>query len=240
MAHTTNRFSRYFFEALGLGLFMFSAGFFDMLIDNPNLYLRHQLHSDLLRRFLIGLTMGLTAFFIFTSKFGKESGAYINPSVTLVRYYLHDISFRESIFYIIFQFAGGAFGLYLVYFIFPDWIRDPSVNYIVTKPKDGDVFIAFIFEFAISFFLIVVVLFMEDSKRWSSYTPYVVSILIVLYITFEAPYSGMSMNPARTFASAVVSNQWSNFWLYCLAPSLGMLTGGVIYKFKHLKLNQLS
>ena len=240
MAYTTDKFWRYFYEALGLGLFMFSAGFFDMLIENPDLSIRHQLNSDLLRRFLIGLTMGLTALFIFTSKFGKESGAYINPSVTLVRYYLQNINFRDSIFYIIFQFVGGAFGMYLVYFIFPELIRHPSVNFIVTKPKDGGVLTAFIFEFAISFFLIVAVLFMEESKRWSHYTPYVVSILIVLYITFESPYSGMSMNPARTFASALVANQWDNFWLYCLAPSLGMLSGGAIFKITHLKSKHLS
>ena len=48
-------------EALGLGIFMFSAGVFDILIDHPDLWIRHQLHAATIRRFFIGLSMGLTA-----------------------------------------------------------------------------------------------------------------------------------------------------------------------------------
>lgn len=59
--------------------------------------------------------------------------------------------------------------------------------------------------------MIVVVLMMEDKKKLEKYTARVAAGLITLYITFESSYSGMSMNPARTFASAIVSNQWKTF-----------------------------
>lgn len=221
-------FSKYCDEALGLGIFMFSAGFFDMLIEYPGLPFREYLHSALLRRFLIGLSMGLTALYIFTSGFGKASGAYINPSVTIVRYCLRDISLKDSIFYTIFQLAGGTAGLYLVYLLFPQKVSAPSVNYIVTMPGKCGTAFAFIAEMIISFLLIIVVLFTEKGKL-SKYTVYFVAAMITLFITFEAPYSGMSMNPARTFSSAIVANQWNSFWLYCLAPTLGMLLGGLIF-----------
>ena len=230
--------AKYLDEALGLGIFMFSAGFFDMLIDHPELPVRQMIHDDLLRRFLIGLSMGLTGLSIFTSRFGKASGAYINPSVTLVRFLLGDISLKNALFYAVFQFLGGVAGMFLVYLLFPGLIANPAINYIVTAPSAG-LPVAFVMEFAISLFLIIVVLFTDNSKVWAKYTPFFVAALITLYITFEAPYSGMSMNPARTFASAIVAGQWHAFWLYCTAPTLGMLAGAWVFVLltnKHFQL----
>jgi aquaporin Z len=207
---------------------MFSAGFFDALINYPGLPFRHQLTSALLRRFLVGLSMGLTAFYIFTSSFGRKSGAYINPAITLVRYRLGDIDKRDGIFYIFFQFLGGALGMWLVVLLFPSWMKSPDVNYIVTVPGKSGTIVAFLLEFLISFLLIVIVLVMEKEERVDKFAPLVVSILITLFITFESPYSGMSMNPARTFASAIVAGQWTVFWLYCIAPVSGMWAGASI------------
>jgi aquaporin Z len=221
---------KYIDEARGLGLFMISAAFFDALLQYPGLPLRHLIASALLRRFLVGLAMGLTALYIFTSKFGKQSGAYINPAVTLIRYRLGDIGFTDAIFYTLFQLIGGSLGVYLVALMFPAWMANPEINYVVTAPGNSGVVVAFIFEFIISLLLIAVVLFMGIKKNWDKYTPFVVSAMITLFITFESPYSGMSMNPARTFSSAVVSNDWKLFWLYCSSPVLGMLAGEYLYR----------
>jgi aquaporin Z len=221
---------KYADEAFGLGLFMVSASFFDALVQYPGLPFRHLIASAILRRFLVGLAMGLTALYIFTSKFGKQSGAYINPAVTLVRYRLGDINLIDAIGYTIFQLIGGSLGVYLVALIFPAWMEHPEVNYVITIPGKAGTLVAFLLEFLISFLLIAVVLFMGIKKKWDQYTPYVVSFIITLFITFEAPYSGMSMNPARTFASAIVAGQWKSFWLYCLAPVTGMLTGEFCYR----------
>jgi len=221
---------KYIDEALGLGIFMISASFFDAIVEYPGLPFHQIISSALLRRFLVGLAMGLTALYIFTSRFGIQSGAYINPAVTIVRYRLGDINKIDSLFYTIFQLLGGSLGVYIVALIFPSWMKDHEVNYIVTVPGKAGVPVAFIMEFLISFILIAVVLFLGLKKRLDKYTPYVVSFLITLFITFEAPFSGMSMNPARTFASAIVAGQWKSFWLYCAAPVAGMLTGEYCYR----------
>jgi len=221
---------------MGLGIFMFSAGFFDALLEYPGLPIRHQLGSALLRRSLVGLSMGLTALYIFTSGFGRRSGAYINPAITIVRYLLRDINGKDGIFYILFQFAGGSLGMWLVVRLFPRWMAHPAVNYIVTVPGKAGITMAFVMEFLISFILIVVVLVMEHSTRLEKYTPWMVSGLIALFITVEAPFSGMSMNPARTFASAIVAGQWKAFWLYCVAPLAGMGAGvGLLSLFKGIR-----
>jgi aquaporin Z len=50
-------------------------------------------------------------------------------------------------------------------------------------------------------------------------------VLVALFISAAAPISGMSINPARTFGSAVWAHLWAGFWIYLSAPLLGMLTG---------------
>src|SRR5438309_1647652 len=67
-------------------------------------------------------------------------------------------------------------------------------------------FVACVVKFTISFFLIVTVLFATNHKRLAPYTAYFVGVLIATYFTFEAPLSGMSTNPARTFGSALHAN----------------------------------
>src|SRR5215471_13876497 len=50
-----------------------------------------------------------------------------------------------------------------------------------------------------------------------------------MYYTFEAPLSGMSTNPARTFGSALHANYWHALWIYFIAPALGMLAAGQLF-----------
>jgi aquaporin Z len=224
--HTVKKnFVLYCCEALGLGMFMFCAGLADVVIDHPDLPIHSRIHSALLRRFLIGLLMGVTALYILNSPFGKKSGAHINPSVTIVQYRLGNIDKINSIFYILFQFLGGSLGMFFIYLIIPRYIKFPTINYIVTQPFNTTSVIAFICEFSISFILIVTVLYSNTNKKLSKLTAYFVAVLITVFITFEAPFTGMSMNPARTFSSAIVSGEWKDFWLYCIAPPLGMICG---------------
>lgn len=182
--------------------------------------------------------MGSTAYYIFTSPWGKRSGAYINPVITVIRYRLGEISLMDGIFYMLFQFIGGTIGVLLVDLLLPGLFSHPEINYIVTKPGYGGISIAFVAEFIISCILVTTVLCTEKNGTLSKYTVYIVCVLITLFITFEAPYSGMSMNPARTFASAIIASQWNVFWLYCLAPLTGMLAGERLSRFL-LKKNKM-
>src|SRR5437588_5712602 len=79
---------------------------------------------------------------------------------------------------------------------------------------------------AISFLLMITVLFATNHKRLAPYTAYLVGVLIATYYTFGAPLSGMSTNPARTLGSAVHANYWHALWIYFIAPSMGMLAAG--------------
>jgi len=89
--------------------------------------------------------------------------------------------------------------------------------------------VAFIAEVAISFALMLTVLFASNHAVLSRYTPYFVGALYAIFITLETPLSGMSMNPARTFGSAFRGRYWHALWVYFAAPTLGMLVAAELF-----------
>jgi aquaporin Z len=89
--------------------------------------------------------------------------------------------------------------------------------------------VAFGAEFLISFLMISAVLTFSNSKRLTRWTPVIAGALVATFISFEAPLSGMSMNPARTLGSAVAANAYSALWVYFTAPVIGMLLAARLY-----------
>ena len=100
---------------------------------------------------------------------------------------------------------------------------------MVTVPGEADAAVAFLAEVAITFVLMLTVLFVSNAPRLARYTGLFAGGLVFLYITFEAPLSGMSMNPARSFASAFLSDNWTGWWVYFTAPVLGMSLAAAVY-----------
>jgi aquaporin Z len=74
-----------------------------------------------------------------------------------------------------------------------------------------------------------VILTVSNNSRIHRLTGLYAGILVAVYITVEAPVSGMSMNPARSFASAVPAHQWTALWVYFIAPLLGMFLAAEAY-----------
>jgi aquaporin Z len=213
----------YLMEAAGLGFFMVSACIFGTLLEHPGSPVRNAIDDPLVRRALMGGIMGLTAIAIIYSPWGKQSGAHLNPAVTLAFLRLGKIAAADAAFYILAQFAGGIAGVALVAGAAGRWLADPAVNYVVTVPGAGGAALAFLAEAAISCGLMLAVLGFSNRKTIARYAGVVAGLLVAIYITIEAPISGMSMNPARTFGSAAVADYWTALWIYFTAPPLGML-----------------
>jgi aquaporin Z len=81
--------------------------------------------------------------------------------------------------------------------------------------------------------MMLVVLTVSGSARWAGFTGMCAGALVAVYITFEAPLSGMSMNPARTFGPAVVAGMMGPLWIYCTAPVAGMLVAAELHVRRH-------
>ena len=104
----------YLMEAVGLALFMISAGFFATLLEDPESSAHQALASPFLRRALMGLAMGLTAVVLIYSPLGKRSGAHLNPAVTLTFLRLRKVAIADGCGYVLAQFLGGVFGVYMI------------------------------------------------------------------------------------------------------------------------------
>ena len=91
----------YLMEAWGLGLFMVSAAVFGTLIEHPASPVREVIADPFLRRIPMGIAMGLTAMGIIYSPWGQQSGAHLNPAVTLTFFRLGKIEPPDALFYVI-------------------------------------------------------------------------------------------------------------------------------------------
>jgi aquaporin Z len=216
-------------EALGLGLFMVSAGLFGTLLEFPGSPVHQALPSAFGRRALMGVAMGLTAVGLVYSPWGRRSGAHINPAVTLTFLRLGRVRAGDAAAYIAAQFAGGLAGTLLVTALLGDAFLAPPVTAVATLPGPAGLVVAFASEAAISCALVVLVLTLGRSQRLAPCTGLFVGAALFLYITFEAPLSGMSMNPARTLASAIPARSWQGVWIYFVAPLAGMLFASEIH-----------
>lgn len=216
-------------EAGELAIFMISAATCTALIDHPASPIRQVIDDPLLRRMLTGLLMGATAICLVHSAWGRQSGAHMNPSVTLTFLRLGKIAPSDAAFYVAAQFVGGVAGMIVAHTVIGPALASPEVNYVATQPGAPGTLAAFVAELLISFVLMLTVLTVSNMMRLARFTPYFVGVLIAAYITFEAPFSGMSMNPARTFGPALIGSIWGALWVYFTAPPLGMLLAAEVY-----------
>jgi aquaporin Z len=216
-------------EGAELGIFMISACVFTALLEYPASPVHRLIPNAFVRNALIGLAMALTAVSIIYSGWGKQSGAHMNPAMTLTFFRLGKMEPWDAFFYVTAQFAGGVAGVAIASLFIGMVLADRSVHYAVTKPGALGVKVAFVAEVLISFILLLTVLTVSNSRKLTRYTGLFAGSLIATYITFESPLSGMSMNPARTFGSAFAARSFDSLWLYFVAPPIGMLLAAELY-----------
>ena len=107
----------------------------------------------------------------------------------------------------------------------------PSVRYAATVPGMAGMGVAILAEAVISF--LQMILHFSNTPRLARFTGLFAGAMIATSISLEAPYSGMSMNPARTLASALPAQTWTALWVYFTAPPLGMLLAAELYVRQH-------
>jgi aquaporin Z len=223
------RWTEYAIEAAALALFMISAIAFTGILEHPGSPVRASMPDALVRRLIMGLAMGSTAAAIIYSPWGQRSGAHLNPAVTLTFLRLGRIAPRDARFYVLAQFTGGALGVLAAVAVSGGLASHPDVNYVATVPGPAGLTAAFAGELTISFVMMSMILVVTNRPRIAHYTGAIAGCLIALYITVEAPLSGMSMNPARSLAPAVAAGALDSIWIYCLAPLAGMFAAAELY-----------
>ena len=225
----------YLQEAAGLGLFMIAACFFGAMLFSEHSPWQNFLPGIWLRNLWMGLMMGATALFIFYAPFTAQSGAHINPAVTLVFFRLNRMCRYDALFFVIAQVLGGTLAVYGMRLLMGKLLTDPPVNSVVTVPGTGGWLAALGMEWLIAFVTMSMVLFTSSSKRWQSSTRIMAAILVCTWVMVAGPVSGFGMNPARTLASALPSGIWTHYWIYLLAPVTGMLAAAETWRWVQQK-----
>jgi aquaporin Z len=182
--------------------------------------LRFSVNPLLVAPFAFGLALlaGLYAF-------AEVSGGHFNPAVSLGLFLDKRISSEELVGYWIAQFLGGIFGTVILLIA----TNQNSVAATATVPSsDGT---ALVIEIAMTAIFVAVILQSSKSDRYGG-SALIAIPLTLLAIHFAAiPFSGSSVNPARTFASALVGDRWTGIWIYFLGPALGAAIAWLVHSF---------
>ncbi|CAF0990199.1 unnamed protein product [Rotaria sp. Silwood1] len=161
--------------------------------------------------------------------FGHTSGAHINPAVTVSFLAVCEIDFLRAFCYIGMQLLGASCGSILVKLLVSPGVQS---NLGMTTITTGvSITQACVVEFIITFILCYTVHAICDKRRddIGGSKALAVGLAVVVGCLFGGPYTGGSMNPARSFGPATVMNTWENHWVYWFGPLTGSIASALVY-----------
>ncbi len=157
---------------------------------------------------------------------GHLCGAHFNPAVTLAFTVTRHFPARDAVAYIAAQFAGAVIGALLLLAVWPD----TPANLGATVPSVG-AGSALVYELVLTAFLMFVIMAVAtDARAVGGAAAIAIGGTIGLDALFGGPVTGASMNPARSFGPALVSGEWSDFWIYVAGPLAGAALGALAYQ----------
>ena len=209
-------------ELLGTAFLLFAGGsaiVFDFGAGSP---LGAVLPDKSARLLITGILFAGSGSLVAISPLGKLSGGHINPAVSLAFWAHGKLHLLDLVGYILGQFLGAITGTLLLALVWRR--RGASVRYGMTLPGASfPLWVVFLAEVILTFLLVLSIFFFVSSHRLMRWTPLMSWILIAMMVWLEAPISGTSLNPARSFGPALVAGFWQDQWLYFVAPPLGAL-----------------
>ena len=185
------------------------------------------------RRLITGFLFGSTGALIALSPLGKESGAHINPVVSLSFWLMGKLRGRHTLGYVLAQLLGAIIGALPLL----AWgAMGRSVEFGATEPgADYGPGWALLGEVITTFAMVIGLFFFIRHRKIRAFTPALFPVLYAVMVFLEAPISGTSTNPARSLGPAVIAGVWQDWWVYWLGPLIGALLGVATYRFTWLR-----
>ena len=204
---------------LSLVIFMFGSG-------SP---MARVLPSEGLRRLITGFLFGTTGALIAVSPVGKESGAHINPIVSLGFRLMGKLELKLTLVYIFAQLAGAIVGAWPLLL----WgSMGRSVAFGATLPGEGfSITTVFLGEVVTTFAMVASLTMFLAFRKIRPFTPALFPPLYSVMVWAESPISGTSTNPARSLGPALISGQWQGWWIYWIGPLLGTLLALMAFSY---------
>jgi len=189
----------------------------------------------------IALTFGFSIFAIAYS-IGHISGGHLNFAVTFTFAILRKISLLKCIIFFLAQWLGGLIGIGFLKLVTPKpwWVSCFALNHIHDELTQGH---AFITEFILTFFLMLVIMAACDSNKSNqTLVPLAIGMAVFCAHMIALPITGCSINPTRSFASAAAASgldecphAWDGHWVFWFAPLSGAATAGLLYEYCFLE-----
>jgi len=168
---------------------------------------------------------------------GPVSGGHFNPAVTIGLWAGGRFPGRDVLGYILAQVAGGIAGAGVLYVIAsgqPGWVvgRFAANGYGEHSPGSYSLAAGFLTEVVMTFFFLVVILGATHRRAPVGFAGIAIGLALTLIHLISIPVTATSVNPARSTATAVFVGDWAlaQLWLFWVAPPLGALLAGWLYK----------
>jgi aquaporin NIP len=157
---------------------------------------------------------------------GHLSGAHINPAVTIAFTLTRHFAPRDAIAYIAAQCAGAVAAALALLAVWTD--KPASLAATVPSVSPGSALVYELILTAILMFVIMAVA--TDTRAVGAAAAIAIGGTVGLDALFGGPVTGASMNPARSLGPALVTNTWTDFWIYLAGPLLGATLGAFAYQ----------
>jgi len=218
-----------FSELIGTGVLVLAGLSLVILMFGAGSPLVQAVPGEGLRRLITGFLFGSTGALIALSPVGKESGAHINPAVTLAFWLMGKLESRIAVGYVMAQLAGAVIGA-LPLLAWGSMGRSvafgatlPGQGYAIRTVLLGEVITTFVMVSLLAVFL--------GFRRIRAYTPAIFPFLYAVMVYAESPISGTSTNPARSLGPAIVSGQWQGWWIFWVGPLTGAFVSTLACSF---------
>lgn len=180
-----------------------------------------------------GLTVVTMAYSI-----GHISGAHLNPAVTIGLWTGGRVKSSDVFPYVLSQVCGGLFAGLMLYIIasgnssFSLEGGFASNGYAEHSPNGYNMMSAFLIEFVLTFIFLIIIIGSTDKLAPSGFAGLAIGLGLILIHLISIPITNTSVNPARSTSQAIFAGGWAikQLWLFWVAPILGAVAAGLVYK----------
>lgn len=184
----------------------------------------------------IALAHGL-AIGIMVTAVGHISGGHLNPAVTIGFWVTKKVSTVDSLLYWAAQLLGGIAAAYLLAALLPESVWRPVALGTPDLAADFTRTAGIVLEAVLTFLLVFVVFATAADPKgaFNKIAGFAIGLTVTMDILLGGPFTGASMNPARSLGPALASHHWQNHGVYWVGPLLGGVIAGWLYNAVFLR-----
>jgi len=159
--------------------------------------------------------------------FADVSGGHFNPGVSLAMFLDKRLEALDMVGYWVAQLAGAVLGSLCVLIAFDQ----DAVALTATVPGPTGAGTALFLELLATAIFVLVILHSSSAERHKGTALVAIPLTLVAAHLALIPFSGSSLNTARSFGPALIGSEWTDFWVYIVGPIGGALIGWLVYSF---------